>query len=416
MTVDRLAALLERRSPGAWELYRKVSDTRETDVARADRREAYRRENGWAARWWDRGLRFACASDPERLAAALLEAAKLPARDEAAPPLPKSKAERPASETGPPSPPDVFERLAELVAEKSRGEAVLASLALRRGRAEEEIVNGAGLFVRTGSTRQDGVARAVGRRSSKGCETRAVFRWDADPDLDALAGRLADGATFPLAPRGVTFARGSWLLDPAVAAALLSAVAPLFSAETLPRWVKRSDFAARRVTIADDASADAPFDGEGTPTRRVLVVEDGALAARLHDLRSAARAGEFPTGHGVRPSYRDLSRPGPRRLFFETSGGTSPRELLASVARGVFARAITAPVSVDLALDRYDVQFTGVSIVAGRATEPVAGARVRGRLSDLLAKFTAIGTDLQFFPMPYPVGSPTVLVEKVGFE
>jgi predicted Zn-dependent protease len=416
VSVDRLAAILERRSPGAWELYRKISETRETDVSRADRREALRRENGWAVRWWDRGLRFACASDPERLAAAVLEAAKLPARDEAAPRLPGSKAERPGPKEDPPSPPDLFERLAQLVAEKSRGEAILAHLALRRGRADEEIVNAAGLSVSTGLTRRDGVARAVGRRGSRGCETRAVFRWDADPDLEALAGRLADGATFPLAPRGVTFTRGSWLLDPTVAAALLAAVAPLFSADTLPRWVKKSDFAARRVTIADDASSDAPFDGEGTATRRVLVVEDGALAARLHDLRSAARAAEFPTGHGVRPSYRDLPRPGPRRLFFETSRGTSPRELLASVSRGVFARALTAPVSVDLALDRYDVQFTGVSILAGRATEPVAGARVRGRVSELLARFGAIGTDIQFFPMPYPVGAPTVLVEKVGFE
>ena len=416
MSADRIAALLERRSQGSWELYRKVSETRETDLTRSDRREAFRRESGWAARWWDGGLRFACASDADRLAGAIVAAGNLPAREEAPPRLPGSKAARPGPDVEPPSPPDVFERLGSLVSETSRGDAVLASLALRGGRAEEEIVNGAGLSVSTGLTRLDGVARAVGRRGSKGCETRAVFRWDGDPDLDALASRLADGAAFPLAERGVAFARGAGLLDPGVAAAILAAVAPLFSVEPLPRWVKKSDFAARRVTIADDASADAPFDGEGTPTRRVLVVEDGAFAARLHDLRSAARAREFPTGHGVRTSYRDAPRPGPRRLFLETSQATSPRELLASVGRGVFARALTAPVSVDLALDRYDVQFTGVSILAGRATEPVAGARVRGRVSELLARFGAIGTDLQFFPMPYPVGAPTVLVEKVGFE
>ena len=415
MNADSLAVLLERRAPGAWELYRKVSDTRETDVARGEHREAVRRESGWAARWWDGGLRFACGSDPDRLAASIGEAAKLPARDEVPPRLSSSKADRPAPDPAP-VPSDVFERLAQLVAEKSRGEAVLASLRLRGGHAEEDVANAAGLFVRTGLARRDGVARAVGRRGTKGCETRVVFRWDADPDLDALAARLADGATFPLAERGVTFPRGSWLLDPSVGAALLASIAPLFSAGTPPRWVKRSDFAARPLSIADDASADAPFDGEGTPTRRVLVVEDGALVGRLHDLRSATRTGEFPTGHGVRPSYRDLPRPGPRRLFFESSQRNSPRELLASVARGVFARALTAPVSVDLALDRYDVQFTGVSILAGRATEPVAGARVRGRLSELLARLRAIGTDLQFFPMPYPVGSPTVLVERVSFE
>jgi predicted Zn-dependent protease len=416
VNAEILAGLLERRAPGAWELYRKVSDTRETEVARGEHREAIRRESGWAARWWDGGLRFACGSDPDRLAAAINEAAKLPAREEAPPRLPSSKADRPAPEAEPPVASDVFEHLAQLVAEKSRGDAVLASLRLRRGHPEEDVANAAGLFVRTGLFRRDGVARAVGRRGTKGCETRAVFRWDAEPDLEALAARLADGATFPLAERGVTFPRGSWLLDPSVAAAILAAVAPLFSAGTPPRWVKRSDFASRLLSIADDASADAPFDGEGTPTRRVLVVENGALVGRLHDLRSAARAGEFPTGHGVRPSYRDLPQPGPRRLFLESSQRTSPRELLGGVARGVFARALTAPVSVDPALDRYDVQFTGVSILAGRATEPVAGARGRGRISEVLARIGAIGTDLQFFPMPYPVGSPTVLVEKVTFE
>ena len=254
MSADRIAALLERRSPGAWELYRKVSETRETDLTRSERREAFRRETGWAARWWDGGLRFACGSDAERLEAAIGDAGKLPARGEAAPRLPGSKGERPAPDGDPPAPPDLFERLGQLVAERSRGEAVLASLSLRRGRAEEDIVNGAGLVVSTGLTRRDGVARAVGRRDSKGCETRAVFRWDREPELEALASRLADGATFPLASRGVTFARGAWLLDPGVAAAVLAAVAPLFSAETLPRWVKKSDFAARRGTIADDAA------------------------------------------------------------------------------------------------------------------------------------------------------------------
>ncbi|HLN80420.1 MAG TPA: metallopeptidase TldD-related protein, partial [Thermoanaerobaculia bacterium] len=204
--------------------------------------------------------------------------------------------------------------------------------------------------------------------------------------------------------------------DPSVAAALLAAIAPLFSTHPLPRWVKRSELASREVTIADDATADSPFDGEGTPTQRVVVVEDGAFTSRLHDISSAAAAGEPPTGHGVRPSYRTPPRAAGRRLFFETGRGVAPLELLRRVARGVFARAVTAPLTVDLTRDRYEIEFTGVAVLAGRATEPVAGARVAGRLSELLQRIAAVATDRQFFPMPYPVGASTVLVEKVSFE
>ena len=348
--------------------------------------------------------------------AAIALATRLPAGEEAPPPLPKRGARRDGAPGAIEPAPELFAPLAQLVSVKSRGEAVLSSLRVRRGRAVEEIVNAAGLSVRMESSRIDGVARALGRRGSRACERRAVFRWDAEPDISGLAGRLADGATLPLAARGPAFPRGAWLLDPAVAAAMLAALAPLFSAENLPRWVKRGEVASRRVTIADDASADAPCDGEGTTTRRVLVVEGGALASRLHDLRSAARSSAHSTGHGVRPSYRTPPRPGPRRLFFETAGGVAPLELLAGVGRGIFARALTAPVTVDLEGDRYSVEFTGVVVLAGRASEPVAGARVSGRISEFLGRIAGVATDRQFFPMPYPVGAPTLLVERVNFE
>jgi len=416
---EGLRGLLERRSPGAWELYSKAGESRDRDSSSRGRREAWRREQGWAARWWEGGggPRFACASEPDLLVSAIAQVGKLPARAESAPRLPDRQAARPMSQVSVAPPPDLFERVSQLVSEKSRGEAVLAGLSLSSGRAVEEIANGAGLSVLMQTALVNGVARAVGRRGPRACETRALFRWDGEPDVESLARRLADGATFPLAARGAPFPRGEWLLDPAVAAAILAALAPLFSAgDALPRWIKRGELASRSVTVVDDACADAPFDGEGTPTRRIVLVEDGALRSRLHDMRSAARAGDAPTGHGVRPSYRRPPRPGPRRLFLESSRGEAPRDLLAGVGRGLFASAVTAPVFMDLERDRYEVEFTGVAILAGRASEPVAGARAAGRLSDLLHRIAGAATDRQFFPMPYPVGAPTILVERVSFE
>ena len=166
----------------------------------------------------------------------------------------------------------------------------------------------------------------------------------------------------------------------------------------------------------DDASADAQYDGEGTATRRVAVVEAGSLAATLRDLRSARRSGSPATGHGVRASYRVAPRAGPRRLFFESGSPAPARELLARVRRGLFAAALTAPARLDFERDRYEMEFTGIAVFGGRAEGPVAGALAKGRISQLLRRIAAVSTDRQFFPMPFLVGAPTLPIERSEFE
>jgi predicted Zn-dependent protease len=313
-------------------------------------------------------------------------------------------------------PPELFEPLSREVSAAARGEAVLTELKLRLGQSSERIENGAGLSARLVTTLFDGVATAVGRRNDRVCEARSVFRFDGPPDIAALARRLADRATLPLSGGALGFSRGQWLLDPSVAAALLAALSPLFVRHSPPRWSARGQITSASVSVVDDASADASLDGEGTLTRRVLLVERGLLRRRLHDLRSARERGVPSTGHGVRRSFRSPPAPEPRRLFFEPEDPRPPLDLLASVRRGVFASALSAPVRLDLENDRYEVEFTGVTVVGGRAQAPVAGARSSGRLSELLLRVEAAGSDRQFFPMPYPVGAPTLLVERASFE
>jgi predicted Zn-dependent protease len=151
-------------------------------------------------------------------------------------------------------------------------------------------------------------------------------------------------------------------------------------------------------------------------TRRVLLVERGALIGHLEDLRSAKRSGRRPTGHGVRPSFRAGPRVAPRRICFQSSQPSTPSALLSAVKRGLFAAALTAPVRVDLASDRYEVEFTGISVTAGRAQGPVGGARAAGRISELLRRVTGVSEDPQFFPMPFFAGSPTLLIERASFD
>ncbi|HKD19372.1 MAG TPA: metallopeptidase TldD-related protein [Thermoanaerobaculia bacterium] len=417
MNADDLSRELARRAPGQWELYRKTAESRETEAVALLSRTFWRREEGWAARWRESGApRFAAGSSPEDLLRAI-EAAEAIV-PEPAPnlewPTRRHAAEPSAAALEPP--PEPFEELSRAVSAAARGEAVLSALTIRRGRVEERIINAAGLDVRQEFRLLDGVATAVGRRGSRAREARFPFRWDGSPDVEGFARRLGDAATLPLSDRPAPFPGGQWLLDPSVGAALLAAAAGLFLAERPPHWLVRGRFGPPGLSIVDDASPDAFADGEGVPTRRVVLAEDGMLVGRLLDLSSAAACGHRSTGHGVRPSYRVPPRAGPRRLFFETAAPVAPADLLKAVSKGLFASALTAPVRVDVAADRYEVEFTGVSIVAGRAGGPVAGARAHGRLSELLRRIKALSTDLQFFPSPYPAGSPTLLIERASFD
>jgi PmbA protein len=418
--LEDLRGELARRAPGAWELYRKSARSRELDATPRLRRRSIRHEEGWAARWPERGgLRFAAASSAPELRRALDQAAAIPAAPEEPPDWPRRTFHGAGpGDASPDEPPDLFDALARALAAASRAEASLAALSVRRGRVEERIWNAAGLDVAFAQTFTDGLATARARRGARASESRLPFRWDAPPpgsDPEALARRLADAATLPLSDRPTPFATGQWLLDPGVAAALLAALAPVFRARRPPRRAATAT-APAPVRIVDDATGDAPFDGEGVPTRRIVLLDAGEWTGRLEDLRSAKRSGRSPTGHGVRVSYRTPPRAAPRRIFFEASETSPASALLARVKRGLFASAVTAPVRVDVERDRYEIEFTGISVVNGRAQGEVGGVRSSGRVTELLRRIAGAAEDRQFFALPFLVGSPTLLVDRASFE
>ena len=412
-----LPGRLEARAPGNWELYAKSAESFERVATGDASRAVWRREEGWAARTWaDNGPRFAAGTSPETLLAALADAERFAPEVEAPPDWPTHTAtSTPASPVE--APPELFAELASAVREAANGVGALSRLALRRGRVSERILNGRGLAVVQSREELDGVATVVGHRGERAVEVRLAFAFgNQAPDVPALARRLADAASLPLAEPSAPPSNGEWLLDPAIGAALLAAIAPVFTSERPPRWIVRGSLASPDTGVADDASSDAPFDGEGVATRRVLLVEEGRLAGTLHDLRSAKRAGRSSTGHGVRTSFRTPPAPGPRRIFFETKTPRPAAELLAAVRRGVYASSLISPVRVDLEADRYEIEFTGVAVTAGRARGSIPAARSTGRLSELLRRIRALSKDAQFFPLPFPAGAPTILVERANFE
>jgi predicted Zn-dependent protease len=91
-----------------------------------------------------------------------------------------------------------------------------------------------------------------------------------------------------------------------------------------------------RVTLVDDPldprAFGKPFDYEGTPRRRVVMVERGIARAVVHDRRTAKKAGTESTGHACPPPATE----GPLPYSLVLEGGERTRdELIASTERGI---------------------------------------------------------------------------------
>lgn len=210
------------------------------------------------------------------------------------------------------------------------------------------------------------------------------------------------------------------VLPPQVATQFLGILATALTAEAVQKG--RSLFAGKLdqkiastvVSIVDDGSlADgiktAPADGEGVPSQRTVLVEDGVLRTFLHNSHTAFKEGTESTGNGVRGSFKTAPEVGPTNMFF-SPGTASEDELVQSVDKGLYVFDLMGihtanPISGDFSLG-----VTGVLIENGKFTHPVRQVVLAGNIQDMLSQVQAVASNLRFY---LGFGSPTLLVEPL---
>ena len=119
-----------------------------------------------------------------------------------------------------------------------------------------------------------------------------------------LARRLADAATLPLSDRPAPFRE-----RPAAPGSRRCGGAPRRLVDRVhlgrPRRPRPAGTPSPlTLRIADDASVDSPYDGEGVPTRRVVLFERRGVDRRTRGPALRQTLGSPVTGHGVRTSFR----------------------------------------------------------------------------------------------------------------
>ncbi len=194
------------------------------------------------------------------------------------------------------------------------------------------------------------------------------------------------------------------VFEPRVARSLIG---HLFSAATGEAVYRKASYladklgeqiAAPRVTIIDDGTlpglfGTSPFDDEGVPSRRTVVVEDGVLASYLLNSYTARKLGLKTTGNASRGVTGNAST-GHGNLYLQP-GDSTPGQIVSSVKNGLYVTELLGS-GVNIVNGDYSRGAAGVWIENGEPAWPVHEITISGNLRRMFEQIEAVGNDLEF--------------------
>ena len=166
------------------------------------------------------------------------------------------------------------------------------------------------------------------------------------------------------------------------------------------------------LTVIDDGTmpggfGTSPFDGEGIPTRRTVVIDRGVLKSYLLNSYTARKLGLVTTGNAARGLAGNPGI-GPGNYFLQP-GTKSPKEIIAGIDEGLYITEFLG-FGVNLVTGDYSRGASGLWISRGELTYPVEEITVAGNLKEMFSNITEIGNDLEFRGS---VAAPTIRIDDL---
>jgi len=169
------------------------------------------------------------------------------------------------------------------------------------------------------------------------------------------------------------------------------------------------------ITIVDDnlmllangagGFGTSAFDGEGLPSLRTVVVEQGVLRNYLLNTYTARKLGMRST-HNAARGLAGAPGVGAGNLYLEP-GTLTPEEIIKDVKVGLYVTSLMG-FGVNTVTGDYSRGATGLWIENGELTHAVEEVTIAGNLADMLKNITAIGNDLVFRSS---VAAPTLRID-----
>jgi PmbA protein len=271
-----------------------------------------------------------------------------------------------------------------------------------------------------------GVAAAPLAQDANGAMQRDAW-WSSARRLADLASPESIGkeaarrALRRLGARRVPTQRVPIVFAPEVARTLIGSLFEAVSGDSIWRGASflagrlGSQIAASSLTIVDDHTmllstgiggfGSSPFDGEGLPTQRTVVVENGVLRNYLLNTYTARKLGMKST-HNASRGLAGTPGIGCGNLYVE-AGTRTPEDILAGVPTGLYVTSLMG-FGVNVVTGDYSRGATGLWIENGQLTHAVEEVTIAGNLAEMLMNVTAIGSDLEFRSA---AASPTLRID-----
>jgi PmbA protein len=149
----------------------------------------------------------------------------------------------------------------------------------------------------------------------------------------------------------------------------------------------------------------SPFDGEGLPSRRTVVVENGMLRNYMLNTYAARKLGMKST-HNASRGLAGAPGIGPGNLYLEP-GLQTPEEIIGDVQAGLYVTSLMG-FGTNIVTGDYSRGAAGLWIENGQLTHAVEEITIAGNLGEMMKNVTAIGNDLVFRGS---VASPTIRID-----
>lgn len=184
--------------------------------------------------------------------------------------------------------------------------------------------------------------------------------------------------------------------------------------------------ASDKVTAIDDGTmpnewGSSNVDDEGTPTTRLVLIENGVLKNYMVDRLNGRRMGMAPTGSGRRQDYTFAPTSRMRNTYI-APGDDEDDEIISSCGDGLYARSMGGG-SVNPVTGEFNFAVEeGYLIRDGKIDRPVRGATLIGRGADILPRIDRVGRDMKMAQgmcgslsgsVPTNVGQPMIRVTDI---
>ena len=247
------------------------------------------------------------------------------------------------------------------------------------------------------------VVAEKGDQKSTGSES-CSRRFFADlKSPEEIAEKAAKDAYEMLDPQMVKTQKASVIFDPDAARSILGGILGAINGE---RVLQKASFLADKmsrkiaselVTIIDDGTrskglGSRPFDGEGVPTQKRIIIDKGTLKGFLYNTIVAKRAGVKSTGNASRGGFKGL--PGiSAHNFYMAAGRHSPNEIVKTTKNGLLLKGVTG-YGINPVNGNFSGGASGFWVKNGKIAFPVKGLTIAGTALEMLNNIDMVGNDL----------------------